>query len=348
MKHVGKKALSIGLAAMLTLGTSTTAFAYEDTMPVTSTPPYVFNPHAIDLLPLTVDENSDVHYALPVEDGAETATVTLAKDDMPEALRTLTISAFGTALHIPAAVFAEIPDGASLQFTLADGSFTFTMLEADSDEFIWRDKVNAITAEIDFRAPMDVSTHQLVIQSNGISVTRSRYTDGKVIAAINQSGTYSPVIAGLGDYTDMQGHWAYTAVGYLTARGIVSGTIFEPQAVITRGDFHNMLIHAFGAIPQLEEGQSLQDVLTRGDIFMHVYGALENAELLPQVFTMQWMMFRDWPDDIESDAAVAFQNLAKMGVIRGNTQGCLNLFANATRAEAAQTLYTALQYVTAR
>jgi len=349
MKNVGKKALGIGMAAVLTLGTGMSALAYEDIMPVTGTPPYIMNFDAAGLLEQLMDENGDIDFALPVEDGDTSAQIVLAAKDMPEGLRTLTFSAFGTVLHVPDAVFAGLPVGASLQFSLEKGAFTFMLADENGDEYVWRDKVNTITAELPFTAPMDISTHQIVLQSNGsFAVARSWLEDGKVMAALNQSGTFKPAIADSGNYADTEKRWMGTAVFYLAARGVIKGETeitFAPYDNVTREDFYDMLIQTLGAVPVMEEGQHGEDPISRMEMFMLAHGAMENCGLMPQVFTMQWLAFPDWPDALEGSDASALQNLGKLGLMRGDTQGYLRLDAHATRAEAAQVLYNVLTFL---
>ena len=349
MNYIGKKALGIGMAAMLALGSGTSALAAAQAAPVTGTPPYIMNFDASELLARLMDENGVIAYELPVEADAKTAEVVCIPSDIPEGLTTLSLSAFGTVLHVPAAILTGLPANAGMRFAIAADSFSFMLINGDGDDFVWRDHGNAIIAEVPFRAPVDISTHQLVLESNGVPAARSRYADGKIIAAINQSGVYAPSIQGLGEFDDLQGHWSGTAVGYLHARGVLASDTYAryaPDKAVTRDVFNDMLIRALGAIPELEEGQSLNDELTRGEMFRLVYGAMEHNNLLPPVFTMQWILFPDWPADLDGESSAAFQNLAKMKLIQGNSQGFLNLSNTASRAEAAQLLYNALVFST--
>jgi hypothetical protein len=154
--------------------------------------------------------------------------------------------------------------------------------------------------------------------------------------------------------------------GVMTAR-------FAPEQSVTRAQFVTMLLRLLDAAPAREDGLAFgdaeeipewareafadaaalgivrgdaqgdarpNDTITRQDMAVMVYRAMEKFEMLPAFFTLEFLIFDDW-DDVADYAAVPLQNLAKIKLLNG-TDGRMNPKGVTTRAEAAQFLYNLL------
>jgi len=80
------------------------------------------------------------------------------------------------------------------------------------------------------------------------------------------------------------------------------------------------------------------------EIFCAAYQTTEYIGMLPDVMTLQWIMFDDWDGNVAAEHVDAIQSLCKMNIISGTGNGMLSPNRNATRAEAVQFLYNILMY----
>ena len=204
-------------------------------------------------------------------------------------------------------------------------------------------------------------------------------TAGVVSAKVHTTGTYDVAVKPLGCFTDTQGLWMDTAVSYMAPRGIVEGiggSLFNPQGAITRAEFITMLMRSLGVeVPETREiptadydsipdwakqyvltaealGMSLSDeignfnpsdVITRQDMFLYAYEAINACGMLPDAYTDQFIVFADW-DGVNVEASEPIQNLAKLKLVNGNGNGVLNPNGTSTRAEGVQFLYNVLTW----
>ena len=289
---------------------------------------------------------------IPNAAGIRLAKATFDLEALAEskALQVLRVSAFGTEIDVPIAAINRISKRAeSIQFTFTADGFSFMILDADGDEYVWRDGTNHISVSMAFRVPMDISTHQIVLmhQESG-AVARSFYKDGKVYAKLNQSGEYTASIESIGGYTDTAQKWMHTAAGYMTARGVVSGSdgLFNPGRQVSRAEFQSMLFRTLCTAPPIDDNAN--EMITRQEMIFMAYRAMEVCGMLPQVMTEQWIMFDDWEGNVLPAYSNAIQALCKMNIISGTGNGRLNPNGIATRAEAVQILYNILMYDKAR
>ena len=270
----------------------------------------------------------------------------------------------------------------TLRFGVAPGSIVFDLTDASGKAINWYDYQNPVTVSMPFTAPQDISTHQIVMidKSDDTTIPRSWYADGSAYAKVCESGTYDAKIVPLASFTDTDGRWMAEAVGYMGARGIVEGVggdLFDAQGVITRAHFVTMLMRSlnisdiptkrsipvadYESVPNWAKshviiadalGLTLADKdgnfnpdapILRQDMFFMAYEAMGACGMLPENYTMQWVIFTDW-DDVEATHVDAIQNLAKLKLVNGNGDGTLNPNGESTRSEGAQFLYNILKY----
>lgn len=191
-----------------------------------------------------------------------------------------------------------------------------------------------------------------------------------------------PVLAAAPQASDIDGHWAATAIRPMVARGLIScypDGSFRPDAPILRGEFLALAMSALGgttvntdATAQFPDvaahafygdallqaralGIAAGDIagnfhpeqrISRQDMFVLAYRALAALVALPEVYSQQYILFSDG-GDLAAYAAEAVQNLAKLGLLRGSG-GALNPLGLATRAEATQFLANVLAYLDSR
>lgn len=173
------------------------------------------------------------------------------------------------------------------------------------------------------------------------------------------------------------GSWYKDAVDFIAARGITSGTSvgeFSPEAKLTRGQFIVLLMNAYGISPDADdegtanfvdagstyytsyllEAKSLgivngvgnnmfapEQAITRQEMFVMLYNALEVIEELPQANgSKQLPEFID-ANQVASWAQEAVNALIEGGVISGSN-GMLTPTVSTTRAQMAQMLYNLL------
>ncbi|OPL08641.1 MAG: hypothetical protein AVO33_09845 [delta proteobacterium ML8_F1] len=171
--------------------------------------------------------------------------------------------------------------------------------------------------------------------------------------------------------------WYKEAVDFIAARGITSGTaegVFSPETKLTRGQFIVLLMNAYGISPDVAgEGmanfvdagntyytdyllaaKSLgivsgvgnnmfepEEAITRQEMFVMLYNALEGIEELPQAYGDKQLSDFDDVDQVASWAHEAMSALIEGGVISGS-HGLLKPAASTSRAEMAQILYNLL------
>lgn len=169
-------------------------------------------------------------------------------------------------------------------------------------------------------------------------------------------------------------HWAREYVDALAARKVINGvdgSHFEPDRSITREEFLKMVITAFeitlkpgdigfadvsadewyadyvataykeGLINGMSETEfGIGRNITRQDAAVIVQRALDRLNV---EYSGAGKVYGD-ESDIAGYAAEAVQNLTKIGIIEGNTEGNFLPLNNATRAEAAKIIYTAMEY----
>ena len=211
-------------------------------------------------------------------------------------------------------------------------------------------------------------------------IPRSWYADGAVHAKIYAAGQFDVQNMGEGGFEDMSAHWAKTAVDYTTAHGVTTGVgqgIYQPEETVTRMEYVTMLMRTLDIEPQgawmpapfadqadIPEwavrqaliarilGMSVSDEndnfnpnqpVKRQEMFLLGYEALGICNLLPPMYTAQWIVYSDW-DGVSPEASSAIQNLSKLLLVKGNGDGTLKPTHSVTRAEAAQFIYGMLQY----
>ncbi len=168
-------------------------------------------------------------------------------------------------------------------------------------------------------------------------------------------------------------HWAYGAVEYLYKKGFVRGVSdksYEPERNIKREEFVKMAVSAFGIynaelISDFEDtdknewyspyiASAKKDGLVNGvsetefglgnnikrqDMAVIIYNGLKKKGYN---FSNKQVSFED-EDTIDDYAKTAVSALAASGIINGMDNGCFKPHDNATRAQAAQMIYTMLR-----
>ncbi|MBW4082157.1 S-layer homology domain-containing protein [Paenibacillus sp. S150] len=169
--------------------------------------------------------------------------------------------------------------------------------------------------------------------------------------------------------------WYSTAVGYLAARSITSGTdgnTYSPNATVTRGQFIVLLLKAYGIAPETDGADNFKDAgaayytnylaaakrlgiatgsgdnlfkpdnqITRQELFTLLYRSLEVLGELPEETTSAALSgFKD-ASQVAGYAQVALQALVERGVVSGDN-GSLKPLEYSTRAQAAQVIYNLL------
>jgi hypothetical protein len=179
--------------------------------------------------------------------------------------------------------------------------------------------------------------------------------------------------AARGSFRDVpQTHWARSYIDTLAARKIIGGTggeNFEPDRTVTREEFVKMLVSAFGytlkpgaaAFADVSEDAWYADYVAtahKEGLINGVDGANfgvgqnitreDMAVLIARVLTVRNVdftgavtQFND-ADAIADYAVTAVENLTMIGVLSGDEAGGFAPKRNATRAEAAKVLLTAM------
>ena len=203
-----------------------------------------------------------------------------------------------------------------------------------------------------------VSTNNPSPGPSGNTSTRVEYAPGVPVQDTQNIG-----------FTDMSNHqWAVTAVNYLRDSGIISGksnTQFAPADNVTRAEFAKILVNAIGINVSDYNGE-FEDVKASDWYAPFVSAAVKNGIILGadgrfmpnQNITRQDMavmiqralnlddseyneVFND-SAYISDYAQKAIFAVYKKGIMQGGGDGHFNPLSNATRAEAAQTVYNML------
>ncbi len=204
-----------------------------------------------------------------------------------------------------------------------------------------------------------------------ITVSVNHFTEFAVLATKSAESTATASTSTT--FSDVStSYWAYSAIGSLSSRGIVSGYpdgSFKPSAKITRAEFAAMLVKALGL--NVGTTGSFTDVAS-GDwcyssVNAAVYaglvsgmgdhlfapGALITREQMavmvakalgskaPAVTGTELNAFSDRPD-VSSWAITGMEEAVKAGIVSGTTANTLAPLANATRAQAAAMVYKLL------
>ena len=342
-------------------------------------------PQQLENLLKTIGENGVLRIAVSGISGMKSAIIEidLTKLIASDKLQVFAFSVLGHEVRFPVGALESMRKLATtLRFGVAPGSIIFDLTDADGKAIDWYDYANPVTVSMPFTAPMDISTHQIVMmdKSDDTIIPRSWYADGSVYAKVSKPGIYDAKIVPLTAFSDTVGRWMAEAVSYMGARGIVEGVggdLFDAQGVITRAHFVTMLMRALDvtdipstrdvpvtdyedvpewAKPHVITAAALGITLTdedgsfnpdapilRQEMFFIAYEAMGACGMLPENYTMQWVIFADW-DDVEAAHADAIQNLAKLKLVNGNGDGTLNPNGQSTRSEGAQFLYNILKY----
>ena len=304
----------------------------------------------------------------------------LAKLTANDKLQEFAFSVRGHELRLPMGALESMQKLAkTLRFRLTIGSIIFELTDANGKAIDWYDYANPVTVSMPFAAPQDISTHQIVMidKADDTIIPRSWFADGNAYAKVSAPGTYDAAIKPLAAFTDTDGLWMAEAVGYMGVRGIVEGIgdgLFDAQGTITRAHFVTMLMRALdlpgkagmlpadfgdvpvwarpyvadaaalGLLPLDKDGNFNPNApILRQDMFYMAYEAMELCGMLPSIYTQNIIPFTDW-NDVEAEHADALQNLAKLGLVKGNGDGTLNPNGESTRSEGAQFLYNILKY----
>ena len=271
----------------------------------------------------------------------------------------------------------------NLWFGPKSGGAILELTGADGKTVGWYDYANYVIISLKSTPPQDISTHQVVlVNGDGTVVPRSWYSDGRVYAKINAPGTYASAIKSLGNFTDTKSLWMNEAVGYMAARDIVRGVgggLFDAGGTITRAHFVTMLMRTLNLELDYEEamppedyesapdwaqedirkatalGLTLRDEdgnfnpnapILRQEMFFMAHELMQVCGMLPDMFTMEWIIFSDWDGNVKGEYSSAIQNLCKLGLVKGPGDGTLNPNGESTRSEGAQFIYNILKYDT--
>ncbi|QRN84819.1 S-layer homology domain-containing protein [Clostridia bacterium] len=208
---------------------------------------------------------------------------------------------------------------------------------------------------------------------------RGRY-DANLKAVVFKTTHFSNFVIGYNpiSFNDVAADtWYKNAIDFIAAREITSGTgqgVFSPETKLTRGQFIVLLMNAYGISADfteegttnfvdagstyytnyLLEAKSLgivngignnmfapEQAITRQEMFVMLYNALEVIEELPQAYGDKQLSDFDDVNQVASWAQDAMSALIEGGVISGSN-GMLNPTASTTRAEMAQMLYNLL------
>lgn len=209
------------------------------------------------------------------------------------------------------------------------------------------------------------------------TVSNGRYdaATGMVVFETNHFSLYAVGYHKV-SFTDVaSGSWYDSAVNFLAARGITSGTTattFSPAATLTRGQFVTMLLRAYGVAAVANPTDNFADAgstyytgylaaakvlaitdgvggnkfgpdnaITRQEMFTLLYNTLKALHKLPS--DVSGNTLSDFTDSgtIASWATDAMTALVKSGTVSGNS-GMLHPTDTTTRAEMAQVLYNLL------
>ena len=170
-------------------------------------------------------------------------------------------------------------------------------------------------------------------------------------------------------FIDMTNHqWAVTAVNYLRDNGIISGktsTQFAPADNVTRAEFAKILVNAIGIDVSGYESE-FEDVkasdwyapfvsaAAKSGIILGADGRFmpnqnitrqDMAVMIKRALNLDDSEYKEVFNDsayISDYAQKAIFAVYKKGIMQGSGNGQFNPLSNATRAEAAQTVYNML------
>lgn len=399
MKHRIRKGLSLCLALVMTLGLAPELFpsaAAGETVAVGSQDiAYTVDENGVAVLSpgeeqlrallgetagrpaflLMADEEEEAY--IPGLTGAylELDTAVLTAD---EYFYELVFRVNNMQVTVPAGALSNMQEAVVRIGLRRDTYAVFEICDAEGNALDWYDGQNAVTLRLEYPSPMldyELSCHTVIDRSGGKQVPRSWYDGGCMYARIYSGGIFGSGYIMAPGFNDTAGHWAYGAIYYLQARGVVKGVArreFSPETDVTRAEFVTMLIRLLGVeaqVPFAEEGdfeeipawardsvyQTQQlgfisggddfrpnDGISREDMLATVYRAMEGMGMTPEVYAEQFIVFNDW-DEVSEQAREAIGNLANLGIAQGDA-GDIRPQDTATRAEAAQLLYKLLQY----
>lgn len=212
----------------------------------------------------------------------------------------------------------------------------------------------------------------LALEKGYWTKTISDYSEGFLSTEVNGTG-----IIGLSNYfpthSDLSGHWSNDNVTSLLARGITSGKsalIYDPDGLMTRGDFVRMLIHIVGSdgkskntYSDIVAGSPYADVIESVIYYGFTIGvsgdkfepdtALTREELVALVAKMHevkygyklsggFLKFKDM-NDIAAYAKESIAAMKEIGYISGYQDNTFRPKNTVTRAEAVSVLYKVLE-----
>ncbi|MDR1193465.1 MAG: S-layer homology domain-containing protein [Peptococcaceae bacterium] len=274
----------------------------------------------------------------------------------------------------------------TVNFGLRSGSLIFTVTDEQGEpiDYIDNDHPIFISQPYSLQAGEDpalVTTVHAYADGPRV-VPRSWYDDGRLYAKVYSTGRYDAWYGGGNPGVTGGASAGAAALDYLAAREVINnnGTAqITADSQVTRGQFIDMLLRALDIEPQgawmvrqfsdvdadafyyesLLQAKALgmaagvgdnrfapETGITRQEMYVMLYKGLAAANLLPEVVTMQWIIFSDW-DNLSSYAGNAIQNLAKFGLVP-NQGGELRPRAVATGAEAAAALRDMLVWESGR
>ncbi len=107
--------------------------------------------------------------------------------------------------------------------------------------------------------------------------------------------------------------------------------------------WYSMLAKFYGVVVGSPNGSFRpNEPITRQDMFVVTRRAMGVVGLMPEMMTMQFVVFNDW-DSVAGYAQNPIQDLARLGLANGSN-GNIRPSDRATRGEAAQLLYNLLQF----
>ena len=328
-------------------------------------------------------ENTVLDITVPAIEGMTGATIETHMGRIlsrPE-LQTLIYNVLGVELSIPAVVLLSITENPQvLGFGLRAEPAVFTLTNSNGDPIDWYDYANPVTLSVPYESAALGSLHRLVMTTvTSDIIPRSWYDNGRVYARIYEPGVYGVSLQDSTGFTDTDGKWMGTAVGYMQARNIVNGVgggLFDPQDTITRAHFVTMLMRAlnvkatveasklpkdFAAIPSwaqepVKAATALKLTLTdsagnfkpdapilRQEMFFMAFEAMRVCDMLPSSTPERTLSFSDW-SSVKPEYEAAITRLYRLDLVNGNADGTLNPNGRSTRAEGAQFFYNILKF----
>jgi len=257
-------------------------------------------------------------------------------------------------------------------------------LTADGKTVIWNNSKAPVTVSIPYKPTAEELAHSesIVIwyiddSGNVFTIPSGHYdkTTGTVTFNTTHFSDYAVAYRKV-SFTDVNDTaWYSSAVDFLAARGITSGTTaktFSPDATLTRGQFITMLLRAYSITADTNLTNNFSDAgntyytgylasakrlgitsgvgdnkfapdaaITRQEMFTLLYNALKVLGKLPPGTSGKALSDFTDAGSIASWATDAMTALVKAGTVSGNGDK-LNPTGTTTRAEMAQVLYNLL------